>query len=233
MAVSEVWVDAFDYGCKILCGDRQPWANPIEFAAMIGQLGQLLPADAQVVPIHGALPKPSPVTTPEDYLKELDARIEGEVNEPLTNSLSAVASAVIKKVVLTLPGPSILALGSSDDNVLDEASFVLAGLLRSLGRYPFFAVMIAETDPRGAPYCESAVRLGRHLGLRMALFGGEYPSFDVSFPDAANGVVPEEWWKSNSPLPSGHERLLIKVPHDGNPELILARMRRDVLGTSD
>lgn len=240
-ALPGLWLDAHDFGVRVLRNGDDPWQQPGEFGLfqreLVGWLG------LEVVDLGlGALLdqwKDRRDAAPRD-----GGDIEGLLDDhalraTVTEALAAIAGAMPgRPVALRLPGPGTLArawLGDdADEDAIDDTAMGLSGLARGVFRPGLACIAVEEHEAAGVAALQPLRNLARHYETPLVLvLHGDAPADDgfacVYRPapdDSEGGIVPASFWRDGSAAASAAAGRFAHVPPELHPDEVLAGIAR-------
>lgn len=209
----KLWLDAHAYGRSLLRQGREPWEDPASIGPFAGELCQLLGPWRLVVPLAPLLLDGLDAAEDAEARAEaFDARARsGDVRAALTLAMQALAySPAAGRHVPMLPGPSIIAPGLADEDLLDDLVSALGEIVRAVGASAADGVLLLdESDAEAREWLAPLHRVAEHGGARLLVVGDSLPRIDWDSLDA-----------------DGPDEGLATVPADASPEAVLELLGR-------
>jgi len=207
--MDRLWIDAHDYGVRLLRGGSEPWLVPSTLGPFCGELVGLLSPYRLVVPIAPLL------RARLDDKGDTAAALDGIVGSSafllaLETGLATLAhGAGSGRLVPMLPGPTLLGCDAGDEDALDDCVAALGTVLRALvGVALSGTILVDEPDPAGRDALGPLRRIAEHGGVDLRALG---KGLDAVSWDAVAGRAAE------------HDTL-VRIPADAEPEAVLARL---------
>lgn len=207
--MDRLWIDAHEYGARLLRGGSEPWRAPTTLGPFCSELVGLLQPYRLVVPIAPLL-RPA-LGDQGDTAAALDAIVESSAFAlSLETGLATLAhGSGAGLMVPMLPGPTLLGCDAGDEDALDDCVAAIATVLRALvGVALSGTILVDEPDPAGGDALGPLRRIAEHGGAELRTLG--------------EGLVSVSW-EALAEAKAGHDTL-VTIPPDAEPEAVLARL---------
>lgn len=207
--MDRLWIDAHDYGVRLLRGGSEPWLAPATLGPFCGELVGLLQPYRLVVPVAPLLR--ADMDDEGDTAAALESIVDSSAFAlALETGLATLAhGAGAGLLVPMLPGPTMLGCNADDEDALDDCIATLGAVLRlMLGVRLSGAILIDEPDPIAREAMGPLHRIAKHGGVDLRILG--------------EGLV-SVGWNALEGVAAARETQ-VRVPADVEPEAVLARL---------
>lgn len=207
--MDRLWLDAHDYGVRLLRGGSEPWLVPATVGPFYGELAALLQPHRLIVPVMPLLR--ANLAGHSNAAAALDSAVEshGFVRSLETGLATLVHSNMAALLVPLLAGPTLLGCDPHDEDALDDGVAALGIVLRHLvGVALSGTVLIDEPDAAARDALGPLQRIAEHGGARLRLAG---QGLDTVGWEVLEGAFSDR-------------DTLLTIPADAEPEAVLARL---------
>jgi hypothetical protein len=207
--MGRLWLDAHDYGVRLLRGGSEPWLAPATLGPFYGELAALLQPHRLIVPVAPLLR--ANLGDERDAAAALDrvAQSHGLARSLETGLATLAHGACAGLLVLMLPGPAALGCDPEDEDALDDGVAALAQVLRALLDTALSGtILIDESEAAARAALGPLHRIAEHCGVDLRLMG---EGLDMVAWDALERLAAERDTQ-------------ITIPADSEPEAVLAQL---------
>lgn len=210
--MARLWLDAHDYGARLLRGGDEPWQTPASLGPFYGELAGLLRPWRLVVPIEPLLMPSLPRNGDNmDCAGALDSLVgSAAFTQSLATGLATLThSPAAALCAPRLPGPSRLGCGLEDEDALDDVVAALGHVLRQMaGAALSGTILLDEPEAQALDSISPLLRIAEHAGVVLRLIGRDIARADwEALPDDVDG-------REN----------ITTIPADAQPEAALTRL---------
>lgn len=206
-----LWLNAHEYGARLLRAGEEPWDQPSTLGPFYGELAGLLKPWRLVVPVAPLIVPGLPDT--EDGMEMADAldTLVGstDFSGRFTTGLIALAHSRAASICAPLlPGPSRLVHGLEDEDAADDIVAALGQLLRHIVGMPLSgAILIDEPRSDFRDMLSPLRRIAEHAGKNLRIIESD--------------LIEAEWSSDTS---EALTECYCVIPKAAEPEVVLARM---------
>ncbi|AZI36620.1 hypothetical protein NT2_05_01930 [Caenibius tardaugens NBRC 16725] len=209
----KLWLDAHAYGRSLLWHDREPWDEPASVGRFAGELCHLLRPWRLVMPLAPLLLAGSDRNgSAAERAEAFDIKARSpELRNALTTAVDTlVHSGAAGCYVPMLPGPSTIAPGLADEDMLDDLVASLGDILRIVGAAAAEGIVLVDEADGDARDCLAPLgRVAEHSGARLWIVGDALPRI--------------AWDRLDIDIAS---QGLVTIPQGANPEAVLETLGR-------
>ena len=206
--MDRLWLDAHEYGVRLLRGGSEPWLTPATLGPFYGELAALLQPYRLIVPVAPLLR----ANLGDDGDPAALDRIAGSSAFALSleTGLATLAhGGCAGRLVPMLPGPVALGCDPDDEDAMDDGVAGLAQVLRALLAMPLSGtILIDEADAAARAALGPLHRIADHGGADLRLL---HEGLDVTAWDALEGLA-------------AARDTQLTIPPDAEPEAVLAKL---------
>lgn len=212
--MARLWLDAHDYGARLLRAGDEPWDDPAGLGPFCGEVAGLLAPWRLAVPLEPILlPKLTDSGDAAARAEALDALVDSiPFERTLEIGLRTMAQCRAASIcVPRLPGPSRIIGVSCDEDALDDAVAALGRILRQVVAVGMAGgVVLHEPDPAARELCGPLHRIAEHAGVELQTIGVSLAAVE---------------WQAVGSLPRDAEGITV-VPRDAPAEAVLTTLER-------
>lgn len=207
--MDRLWLDAHDYGVRLLRGGSEPWLAAATLGPFYGELAALLQPHRLIVAVAPLLR--ADLDDEGDPAAALDrlAQSPGFASALETGLATLAHGTGAGRLVPMLPGPTTLGCDPGDEDALDDGVAALGNMLRQLvGVALSGTILVDEPDPVARDALGPLHRIAEHGGVDLRILGDGLVSVGW---DALEGLAAERDTQ-------------VTIPADAEPEAVLARL---------
>lgn len=207
--MDRLWLDAHDYGARLLRGGNEPWSTPATLGPFYGELAALLRPFRLLVPLGPLLRACQGADAEPAVALERAAQSHAFARSLETGLATLAHGACAGLLAPMLPGPTVLGCDPDDEDALDDSVAALGQVLRALLATPLSGtILVEEPDAEARDAMGPLRRIAEHGGVALRVVG---QGIDTLSWDKIDGLT-------------GDRDTLVTIPGGAEPEAVLARL---------